>query len=82
MRATRAGVALICINATECTYAHEESAFKDLVSKDLEAIMAKANLEENKGRWFLFEQVSSTQSAILWAAVAVVLVLAILYLMK
>jgi hypothetical protein len=39
----------------------------------------KEMLEENKGRWMLFEQVSPLSSAILWAVVAVIVVLGALY---
>jgi hypothetical protein len=41
--------------------------------------MKKEIFEENKSRWMLFEQVSSTTSAIIWAAVAVIVVLGALY---
>jgi hypothetical protein len=41
--------------------------------------MSKESLEENKGRWFLFEQVSPARSALLWTAAAVVVVLGVLY---
>jgi len=42
--------------------------------------MNKGRLEENKARWALFEQMSPTSSAVIWAAVAVVVVLAAIYL--
>jgi hypothetical protein len=41
--------------------------------------MSKASLEENKGRWMLFEQVSPASSAVLWAVLAAVIVLAAIY---
>ena len=37
-------------------------------------------VQENKARWALFEQVSSTKSAVIWAIVAVVLVIGAWYL--
>jgi hypothetical protein len=46
----------------------------------LEEAMNKGRLEENKARWALFEQMSPTSSAVIWAAVAVVVVLAAIYL--
>jgi hypothetical protein len=45
----------------------------------MEAVMAKEMLEENKGRWMLFEQVSPMWSGILWAVLAVIVVLGALY---
>jgi hypothetical protein len=39
----------------------------------------KEMLEENKGRWMLFEQVSPMSSAIMWAVLAVVVVLGVVY---
>jgi hypothetical protein len=38
----------------------------------MEAIMAREMLEENKGRWMLFEQVSPMSSAIIWAVLAII----------
>jgi hypothetical protein len=47
----------------------------------LEAAMNKSLLEENKGRWALFEQVSPASSAILWTIVAAVVVIAAYYVL-
>jgi hypothetical protein len=44
-----------------------------------EAMMRKEFLEDNKSHWMLFEQVSSPSSAIMWAVVAGIVVLGILY---
>jgi hypothetical protein len=52
---------------------------KNTLFKSWRRIMKKEIFEENKGRWMLFEQVSSTTSAIIWAAVAVIVVLGALY---
>ena len=41
--------------------------------------MRKEFLEDNKSHWMLFEQVSSPSSAIMWAVVAGIVVLGILY---
>jgi hypothetical protein len=41
--------------------------------------MNKELLEENKGRWVLFEQMSPISSAFIWAAVAVIGALVVLY---
>jgi hypothetical protein len=43
--------------------------------------MNKDQLQENKARWTLFEQVSTTRSAVMWAAIAVVVVIAAYYLL-
>jgi hypothetical protein len=42
--------------------------------------MQKEILKENKARWMLFEQVSPTTSALMWAALGVVVALGILYI--
>lgn len=41
--------------------------------------MNKQLLEENKGRWILFEQMSPLTSALIWAALAVIVALGIMY---
>lgn len=43
--------------------------------------MKKEIFQENKARWELFEQVSSLNSKIVWAIVAVVVALGALYLL-
>jgi hypothetical protein len=49
--------------------------------KLVEEPMDRNQMQENKARWTLFEQVSSTQSAVIWAIVAVVVVAAAYYLL-
>jgi hypothetical protein len=49
---------------------------------DLEAIMRKEIFQDNKARWELFEWMGSTQTKIVWAAAAVVVVLGIIYLVS
>jgi hypothetical protein len=61
---------------------YEETRFwlKRKHSRLLEVIMQKEILKENKARWMLFEQVSPTTSALMWAALGVVVALGILYI--
>jgi hypothetical protein len=47
----------------------------------MEEPMNRNQMQENKARWTLFEQVGSTQSAVIWAIVAVVVVAAAYYLL-
>jgi hypothetical protein len=42
--------------------------------------MKKEIFQENKARWEVFEWIGSTQSKIIWAAAAAIVVLAIVYL--
>jgi hypothetical protein len=49
---------------------------------DLEAIMKKEIFQENKARWEVFEWIGSTQTKIIWAAAAVIVVLGIIYLVS
>ena len=44
--------------------------------------MKKEIFQENKARWELFEWIGSTQSKIIWAVVAVIVVLGIVYLVR
>ena len=44
--------------------------------------MKNAIVQENKARWALFEQVSPTTSAVIWAIVAVAVVAAAWYLLQ
>jgi hypothetical protein len=48
----------------------------------LEAIMKKEIFQENKARWEIFEWIGSTQTKIIWAVAAVIVVLGIVYLMS
>ena len=43
--------------------------------------MNKSNIEENKSRWMLFEQVSPMSSAIVWAVFAIIVALGALYVL-
>jgi hypothetical protein len=47
-----------------------------------EATMKKEIFQENKARWEVFEWMGSTQSKIIWAVVAVIVVLGIIYLVQ
>lgn len=44
--------------------------------------MRKEVFQDNKARWEVFEWIGSTQSRIIWAAIAVIVALGILYLMS
>ena len=44
--------------------------------------MKKEIFQENKARWELFEWIGSTQSKIIWAVVAAVVVIGIIYLIR
>jgi hypothetical protein len=50
--------------------------------QDLEAIMKKEIFQENKTRWEVFEWMGSTQSKVIWAIAAAVVVLGIIYLLQ
>jgi hypothetical protein len=41
--------------------------------------MKKEILEENKGRWMLFEQVSPTTSAVMWGVLGIIVALGVVY---
>jgi hypothetical protein len=51
-------------------------------SDDLEATMKKEIFQDNKARWEVFEWIGSTQSKVIWAVVAVIVALGILYLVS
>ena len=51
-------------------------------TQDLEAIMKKEIFQENKARWEVFEWIGTTQSKIVWAVAAVIVVLGIVYLVR
>jgi hypothetical protein len=44
--------------------------------------MKKEIFQENKARWEIFEWIGSTQTKIIWAAAAVIVVLGIVYLVS
>ena len=46
-----------------------------------EAMMKKEVFQENKARWEVFEWIGTTQTKIIWAAVAVIVGVAALYLL-
>jgi hypothetical protein len=48
--------------------------------RNLEAIMKKEIFQDNKARWEVFEWIGSTQSKVIWAAIAVIVALGIMYL--
>lgn len=44
--------------------------------------MKKEILEDRKARWEVFEWMGSTQSKVIWAVVAVIVVLGVIYLLQ
>jgi hypothetical protein len=48
----------------------------------LEAIMRKEIFQENKARWEVFEWMGSTQTKIIWAVAAAIVVLGDVYLLS
>jgi hypothetical protein len=48
--------------------------------QDLEAIMKKEVFQENKARWEVFEWIGGTQTKVIWAVAAAIVVLGIVYL--
>jgi hypothetical protein len=48
--------------------------------KDSEVNMKKEIFQENKARWEVFEWIGSTQSKVIWAVAAAIVVLGIVYL--
>jgi len=48
--------------------------------QDLEVTMKKEIFQENKARWEVFEWIGSTQSKVIWAVAAAIVVLVIVYL--
>jgi hypothetical protein len=48
----------------------------------LEAIMRKEIFQENKARWEVFEWMGNTQTKIIWAVAAAIVVLGIVYLLS
>jgi len=51
------------------------------LSETAEATMKKEIFQQNKARWEVLEQISSTKSMILWAIIAVVAALLALYVL-
>jgi hypothetical protein len=66
---------LICVKANNL-----KSGLITAIHQRVEANMSRQIVEENKARWALFEQVSPAKSAILWAAVGVIVALVVVYL--
>jgi hypothetical protein len=48
----------------------------------LEVIVKKEIFQENKDRWEVFEWIGSTQTKIIWAVAAAIVVLGIIYLVQ
>ena len=44
--------------------------------------MKKEIIQENKARWEVFEWMGSTQTKVIWAVAAAIVLLAIVYLLK
>jgi hypothetical protein len=51
-------------------------------STSMEVTMKKEILEDRKARWEVFEWMGSTQSKVIWAVVAVIVVLGVIYLLQ
>jgi hypothetical protein len=49
---------------------------------DLEVTMKKEIIQENKARWEVFEWMGSTQSKVIWAVAAAIVVIGIAYLVR
>jgi hypothetical protein len=47
-----------------------------------EVTMKKEIFQENKARWEVFEWIGSTQSKVIWAVAAAIVVLGIVYLVR
>ena len=60
----------------------QDFMIRDFVIQDLEVAMRKEIFQDNKARWEVFEWMGSTQSRVIWAAVAVIVALGILYLVS
>jgi hypothetical protein len=80
LRASCALDARQCINAEFGVSYYRVHGAKPF--RTLEAIMKNAVVQENKERWALFEQVSPTSSAVIWAIVAVIVVAGAWYLLQ
>ena len=50
--------------------------------QDLEMIMKKEIFEDNKARWEVLEWMGNTQTKIIWAVAAALIVVGIVYLMR
>ena len=48
----------------------------------MEVTMKKEIFQENRARWEVLEWMGSTQSKVIWAVVAVIVVLGIVYLIQ
>jgi len=60
----------------------EDFMKQGFMEQDLEAIMKKEIFQENRARWEVLEWMGSTQSKIIWAVVAAIVVLGIIYLIQ
>jgi hypothetical protein len=49
---------------------------------NLEVTMKKDILEDRKARWEVFEWMGTTQSKVIWAVAAVIVVLGVIYLLQ
>jgi hypothetical protein len=70
----------------DCVYAMKAVLFPRAISEaqasdpNLEVIMEKEIFQDNKARWEVFEWIGSTQSKVIWAVGAAIVVLGIVYL--
>jgi hypothetical protein len=73
--------------AVDCACAMKGISFSHAMSDGtasdpaLEAIMKKEIFQENKARWEVFEWIGDTQTKIVWALAAAIVVLGIVYLL-
>jgi hypothetical protein len=72
----------------DCARATKAVSFRHSISEgmskqsNLEVTMKKEILEDRKARWEVFEWMGSTQTKVIWAFAAVIVVLAIIYLLQ
>jgi hypothetical protein len=57
-------------------------AFRTSSVQNLEAIMKKEIFQENRARWEVLEWMGSTQTKVIWAVAAAIVVLGIVYLVR
>jgi hypothetical protein len=78
----------MCAGGVDCAWAMKAVFFRRSISdgtskqSSLEVTMKKEILEDRKARWEMFEWMGSTQSKVIWAVGAAIVVLGIIYLIR
>jgi hypothetical protein len=78
----------MCAGGVDCAWAMNAVFFRRSISdgtskqSSLEVTMKKEILEDRKARWEMFEWMGSTQSKVIWAVAAAIVVLGIVYLLR